>query len=396
VVFDANTVAYFSPQPALGQVSKRATLTSPRAKLLSVLPSLSSISGFPMMEFDTKIFRLGRLCKNGHDFNGLGQSIRYQSNGRCIDCMTDTKPYIKREKHPVPGHLIGTFDQSIFRLGSLCRNGHDFKGSGKTLRKIDGGHCLDCLKNYKQSYYKENRETLLAKQAAQRRENQEQVSIRRKKWYRENREKHLQKCAEYVKRNKEKVAARGALYYQRNKEKLAERNAEYRRKNSDKLRVSSAQYYQRNKEIIAQKSVEYRARNAEALRQYRARYIKDPRVKARRLKSEQKRRALKAANHHAAFTLEQLEEHFSKFDNHCAYCGKSTKLTIDHFIPISLGGSDCLSNILPACWGCNASKNKSDPKRWYQRQPFYSAKRWKHILKVLGKSEDNYFQIPLL
>nr|WP_315871111.1 HNH endonuclease [Trichocoleus desertorum] len=132
------------------------------------------------------------------------------------------------------------------------------------------------------------------------------------------------------------------------------------------------------------------------LRQYRALRLKDPRVKACRWKNEQKRRALKAANHHAAFTLEQLQEHFSKFNNSCAYCEKLTKLTIDHFIPISLGGSDCLSNIVPACRGCNASKNKADPKHWYKRQPFYSSRRWKHILKVLGKAEDNYSQIPLL
>nr|WP_290224311.1 hypothetical protein [Trichocoleus desertorum] len=219
-----------------------------------------------MIEFDTKIFRLGRLCKNGHDFNGLGQSIRYQSNGRCIDCMTDTKPYIKREKHPVPEHLIGTFDPLLFRLGSLCRNGHDFNGSGKTLRKIDGGHCLDCLRDYKQSYYQENRETVLAKQAAHRQANLEEVRLRKRKWYRDHREEHLQQCAEYREKNKEKIAARRALYYQRNKEKRAEWNAKYQRENRDKLRVSRAQYYQKNKEILAQKSVEYRARNAEALR----------------------------------------------------------------------------------------------------------------------------------
>lgn len=58
-------------------------------------------------------------------------------------------------------------------------------------------------------------------------------------------------------------------------------------------------------------------------------------------------------------TLTQDEwEHICKTYNYrCAYCGKKTKLEMDHVVPISLGGPTTKENILPACRSCNSSKN---------------------------------------
>lgn len=48
-------------------------------------------------------------------------------------------------------------------------------------------------------------------------------------------------------------------------------------------------------------------------------------------------------------------------DNHaCRYCGRSApevKLTIDHVVPETLGGSDDPSNLVAACADCNAGKS---------------------------------------
>ena len=52
-------------------------------------------------------------------------------------------------------------------------------------------------------------------------------------------------------------------------------------------------------------------------------------------------------------------------DNHaCRYCGASApdaKLTVDHVIPIALGGTDDPSNLVTACQPCNAGKSASSP-----------------------------------
>lgn len=52
-------------------------------------------------------------------------------------------------------------------------------------------------------------------------------------------------------------------------------------------------------------------------------------------------------------------------DNHtCRYCGGTAPgvtLTVDHIIPVSLGGSDEPENLVAACRDCNAGKTSSNP-----------------------------------
>lgn len=54
-----------------------------------------------------------------------------------------------------------------------------------------------------------------------------------------------------------------------------------------------------------------------------------------------------------------------KRDNHaCRYCGAvapEVKLTVDHVLPTSLGGSDDPSNLVAACRDCNAGKASTSP-----------------------------------
>lgn len=52
-------------------------------------------------------------------------------------------------------------------------------------------------------------------------------------------------------------------------------------------------------------------------------------------------------------------------DNHaCRYCGGAApdvKLTVDHVVPVALGGTDDASNLVTACQPCNAGKSSSSP-----------------------------------
>ncbi|AEK07836.1 HNH endonuclease [Mycobacterium phage Yoshi] len=51
-------------------------------------------------------------------------------------------------------------------------------------------------------------------------------------------------------------------------------------------------------------------------------------------------------------------------NNTCRYCGGKSPdvtLTIDHVVPVSLGGSDDPSNLVAACKDCNAGKTSSNP-----------------------------------
>ncbi|MEQ6357870.1 HNH endonuclease signature motif containing protein [Lysinibacillus sp. M3] len=92
----------------------------------------------------------------------------------------------------------------------------------------------------------------------------------------------------------------------------------------------------------------------------------------------QKRRHQK----HEDFSLtnEQWEETCESFNYCCAYCRGEEKLTYDHFIPFSKGGSFGKDNIVPCCTTCNSSKNNKDFITWYPKQIFYDMEQEQKIL----------------
>lgn len=52
-------------------------------------------------------------------------------------------------------------------------------------------------------------------------------------------------------------------------------------------------------------------------------------------------------------------------DNHtCRYCGRSAPhvpITVDHVVPVALGGTDTADNLVAACRDCNAGKAATNP-----------------------------------
>ncbi len=50
-------------------------------------------------------------------------------------------------------------------------------------------------------------------------------------------------------------------------------------------------------------------------------------------------------------------KYYSKVSSkRCWYCGKAGKMTRDHVVPKSKGGTSRHNNILPACYDCNQEK----------------------------------------
>ncbi len=49
-----------------------------------------------LSDFDTDKFYLGGLCKRGHEYKGMGKSLRYLSLRRCVEC---TRQYLKKSYH---------------------------------------------------------------------------------------------------------------------------------------------------------------------------------------------------------------------------------------------------------------------------------------------------------
>lgn len=63
---------------------------------------------------------------------------------------------------------------------------------------------------------------------------------------------------------------------------------------------------------------------------------------------------------------------WEKTDGHCWYCGRLTNpfsnFEIDHFQPLADGGTNDLSNLVPACTTCNRSKHAQSLEVFRRRQ----------------------------
>lgn len=57
-------------------------------------------------------------------------------------------------------------------------------------------------------------------------------------------------------------------------------------------------------------------------------------------------------------TLAEWEEVKKSNKYKCVHCGQKTKLTKDHIMPLSEGGTDYIENIQPLCRNCNSRKWK--------------------------------------
>ena len=67
----------------------------------------------------------------------------------------------------------------------------------------------------------------------------------------------------------------------------------------------------------------------------------------------------------------ELREYLlEKWNRTCAYCGaKNTRLEIEHINPKSKGGSDRVSNLAIACYGCNQAKGNLEIEEFLSSKP---------------------------
>ena len=76
-------------------------------------------------------------------------------------------------------------------------------------------------------------------------------------------------------------------------------------------------------------------------------------------------------------------------DNHCCrYCGAAApdvQLTVDHVVPVALGGSDDPTNLVTACRPCNSGKAASAPDSPLVADVAADALRWGKAMQIAAE-----------
>lgn len=292
-------------------------------------------------EFDTEKFYLSVLCSKRHDWNLTGKSLRYKLNYKCVVChkirsklQSEQKKESNRRKK-FANLPVCPYPRPNFNADKYYLGGLCSRGhnfcNGLSLRTICGQTCYQCRLEFQKTP---------AHRAYQ------------KEWRKPFREKdRLYSLSKYYEKHEN---------------------------NKEKSRIRARQRRVENPEALATAKRKYRFNHPE-------------RVKA----AQFCRRSRKRQNHKVKWSSADLAKRFESLGKQCIYCGSKNDLTVDHFLPVSMGGADCLSNFVLACRSCNSSKNNRDPVEWLKSKPFGTPAKIKALLKALGKTEKNYNQIPL-
>lgn len=158
-------------------------------------------------------------------------------------------------------------------------------------------------------------------------------------------------------------AALDKAYREANRERIRAQRKAYREANAERIRASHRAYRDQHKAARKAYDQERYTQNGAAIRKHVAAYRRANPEKIVVAKERYRRRLHEAARND--LTPAQWRTIQDAFDHRCAYCGKRRKgkLTQDHILPLSKGGSHTMSNVVPACHSCNAKKHAGPPPK---------------------------------
>jgi 5-methylcytosine-specific restriction endonuclease McrA len=163
----------------------------------------------------------------------------------------------------------------------------------------------------------------------------------------------------YVEAHKDHYRDLKQTHQKANPEKYKEALHKYHESHREEINTKAKERRQKDLEHyreIGRKSYE---RHAEERRKYSSEYFKEHPEKS--VAANNRRRALKLAAE-GSHTEEEWQELKAFYDYKCLCCGKQEpeiKLTRDHVIPLTQGGSDSIANIQPLCARCNSKKTNN-------------------------------------
>lgn len=147
--------------------------------------------------------------------------------------------------------------------------------------------------------------------------------------------------------NKEVAKLYNKIYCIEKAKEIAANKKQYVLDNQEKVQSYKKNHYEQNKETYKSRTSKYKKDNPQKYKEYAHR-----------------RRAAKKSVPVELFTIQDI---FTMYGSLCFYCGDVYE-HLDHYIPLSKGGSHTLSNVRPSCKGCNLSKSSKLPEKWLEEK----------------------------
>lgn len=261
---------------------------------------------------DASKFYLGSLCKRNHNYDDTGQSLRTVKKGECLECRRMRRAKVRASKKDLSGYYIG----------GLCKQGHDYNNTGQSLREKKTGDCLECHKlrsygNKRSPYYCPDYRKY-------------------RTWLKNPRISPT--IAELV--EKEAIRRHKENRYQWDENVREQKKAWYRNK------------YQNN-----------RTQEIAKVRNWKQNNSKKVSLQNHRRKNRVDRQC------DGTITPDYLANLKAQAD-YCSYCKSrlyEDNKTIDHAVPIALGGLHSVNNIVVCCENCNLRKGYMPLNEWLEK-----------------------------
>lgn len=138
-----------------------------------------------------------------------------------------------------------------------------------------------------------------------------------------------------------------------------ERIKEYRKSHPEAVREAGRRHRAKYRDRLIEKHRAWNAAHPGYATEQSRKWREANPERMRDLATETRHRR-RAASHNAvgSFTTSEFKDLCNRYGNVCLACGGAHKLTADHVVPLSRGGSNCIDNIQPLCGSCNSKKHR--------------------------------------
>ena len=145
--------------------------------------------------------------------------------------------------------------------------------------------------------------------------------------------------------NADRYNAYNREFHHKNPELKKARNRKYRQEHSEEIKAYIRDY-KRTNERFREHNIKYNRQYMQLHPEKNAQYFNNRRGRIQQADG--------------SFTSREWKKLCKHYNYTCLCCGRrepEIKLTVDHVIPLSIGGTNSIDNIQPLCQSCNSSKH---------------------------------------